>query len=263
MPPPENAVGAKPLSSAQLGLLKLWIDQGATGTLVPTRNIQWKPLPIGYQPAMATAVTPDGQFAVASRGNKLAVYHLPTGRHDGFLVDPAINGIASASRSGPALSEVAHTDLVRCLAFNSSGDLLASGGFREVKIWRRPRITRTAEWLHESSVVAMALSGDQIWCAVGDGAGRVHLRNVQTDKLSHSIAAHQGEVTCVEFTVDSKMMLTGGIDKSLRVWSVGTGQPIGKAIEHPSAMRAMALLNRGEWLITACEHGMTPCVDAK
>jgi len=263
MPPPENVVGAKSLSPAQLGLLKLWIDQGAMGTLVPARNIQWKSLPVGYQPAMATAVTPDGQFAVASRGNKLAVYHLPTGRHDGFLVDPGINGMASASSGGPALSEVAHMDLVRCLAFNSTGDLLASGGFREVKIWRRPRITRTGEWLHESSVVAMALSGDQIWCAVGDEAGRVHLRNVQTDQLSHSIAAHQGEVTCVEFTVDSKMMLTGGIDKSLRVWSVGTGQPIGKAIDHPTAIRAMALLNRGEWLMTACEDGTTRVWDLK
>src|SRR3954469_15605828 len=33
MPPKNNKVDAKPLTPAELGLVKLWIDQGATGTV--------------------------------------------------------------------------------------------------------------------------------------------------------------------------------------------------------------------------------------
>src|SRR4051812_2426279 len=33
MPPPDNDVKAKPLTPAELGLIKLWIDQGAKGEL--------------------------------------------------------------------------------------------------------------------------------------------------------------------------------------------------------------------------------------
>ena len=31
MPPPDNDVKAKPLTPEELGLIKLWIDQGAKG----------------------------------------------------------------------------------------------------------------------------------------------------------------------------------------------------------------------------------------
>ena len=44
MPPPDNEVGAKTLTTQELGLLKLWIDQGATGMVrgvISPKN--WRP----------------------------------------------------------------------------------------------------------------------------------------------------------------------------------------------------------------------------
>ena len=128
MPPADNAVGATPLSPKELGLVKLWIDQGATGAAAAVRSVNFQPLPAGYQPILAIAVTPDGQYAACSRGNQIYVYHLPTAKLVTKLVDPA-------------LGQAAHQDIVRSLAFDSAGELLASGGFREVKLWRRPKLT--------------------------------------------------------------------------------------------------------------------------
>ncbi len=46
MPPADNKVGAVDLTSDQLGLIKLWIDQGATGEIAATaRPSSGKPCP--------------------------------------------------------------------------------------------------------------------------------------------------------------------------------------------------------------------------
>lgn len=53
MPPADNVVGAKTLTPQQLGILKLWIDEGATGTVSTTISpTAWRPLPAGINPFM-------------------------------------------------------------------------------------------------------------------------------------------------------------------------------------------------------------------
>src|SRR5262245_61656601 len=131
MPPADNAVGAGALSPKELGLVKLWIDQGATGAPAAARSVTFQPLAAGYLPILAVAVTPDGQYGACSRGNQIYVYHLPTAKLVTKLVDPAVG-------------QAAHADIVRSLAFDRAGELLASGGFREVKLWRRPKLTPLA-----------------------------------------------------------------------------------------------------------------------
>jgi WD40 repeat protein len=120
MPPRDNKAKAKNLTSQQLALLKLWIDQGAKASPKKDRVIAWQPLAESLDGIFATAVTPDGQYAACARANRIFIYHLPTGR----LV----------------LSETAHHDQVNSLAFSPDGTVMASGGYREVKLWRRTPI---------------------------------------------------------------------------------------------------------------------------
>ncbi len=258
MPPPDNMVGAKPLTPAQLGLLKLWIDQGATGSISATREVRWQPLPTGYQPALAAAVTPDGQFAVCSRGNRLSVYHLPMAKQTTTLVDPGSNGTVGESNS-----DVAHRDLVRSLAFDATGDLLASGSFREVKLWRRPRVTRLSEWAHDAAIQSVAVSADARWAATGDEGGRIRIWEISTGKTTQSFAAHQAVVTGIVFSPDATALFSCGIDKSLRAWNVANGAPLGKAIETSSPIQAMTLVNKGEWLVTGGDDGIARVWEAK
>ena len=124
MPPRRNKVGANKLTPYQLGLVKLWINQGAKGEVKKVvQKLNWRPVPITMKPIYTTAISPDGQFAACGRGNQIFIYHLPTQRLAARLTDP---GLAKG---------VAHRDLVQSLAFSPDGRTLASGGFRLAKLW--------------------------------------------------------------------------------------------------------------------------------
>ena len=117
MPPRDNKAKAKNLTPPQLALLRLWIDQGAKASPKSERVLVWQPLPEGVGAIFSVAITPDAQFAACSRANRISIYRVPSG----LLV----------------ASEVAHRDQVNALAFSPDGTLMASGGYREVKLWRR------------------------------------------------------------------------------------------------------------------------------
>ena len=121
MPPRDNKAKAKNLTPEQLALLKLWIDQGAKPSPKREKVIAWQPLPQSVNAIFAVTVTPDGQFAACARANRISFYHLPSGR----LLS----------------TETAHRDQINALASSPDGTLVASGGYREVKLWRRISVT--------------------------------------------------------------------------------------------------------------------------
>jgi hypothetical protein len=45
MPPEDNDLGAEPLTPEELGLIRLWILQGAEGQMGEEEAIVWRPLP--------------------------------------------------------------------------------------------------------------------------------------------------------------------------------------------------------------------------
>ncbi|MDI1313443.1 c-type cytochrome domain-containing protein [Prosthecobacter sp.] len=131
MPPKGNKVGAVNLSAEQLALFKAWIDQGAKASPKKVQVIAWEPLPAGLQPIYAIAVAPQGDFAAAARANQISIYHLPTQSLITKLTDETL--LKSGLYKQPG---VAHRDLVQALAFSPDGTRLATGSFREVKLWK-------------------------------------------------------------------------------------------------------------------------------
>jgi WD40 repeat protein len=132
MPPKGNKVGAVNLTSQQLAVLKDWIDQGARPSPKRDKVITWEPLPAGIQPIFALSTTAQGDFAAAARANQISLYHLPSQSLVTKLTDDSL--IQSGLYKQPG---VAHRDLVQALAFSPDGTRLATGSFREVKIWKR------------------------------------------------------------------------------------------------------------------------------
>jgi WD40 repeat protein len=135
MPPEQNAAGAKNLTPEQLGLLKLWIDQGARESeSVADAAIGWQPLAGDVDPIYAVAITPHGRYVAAGWGNRLLVYQIATQRLVVELVDPSLGEHFDAT-SRPR--RAAHLDLIQSLAISPDGERLASGGFRTVKVWHK------------------------------------------------------------------------------------------------------------------------------
>lgn len=132
MPPKGNKVGAVNLTAEQLALFKAWIDQGAKASAKKEQVIAWEPLSPAWQTIYAVAVAPQGDFAAAARGNQISVYHLPTQSLVTKLTDETL--LKSGLYKQPG---VAHRDVVQSLAFSPDGTRLATGSFREVKLWKR------------------------------------------------------------------------------------------------------------------------------
>lgn len=137
MPPEDNKVDAKSFTPAEIELVRKWIEQGAKGSDAVTANgPTWSKLPAKLQPSYAMSSTDDGQFLAVGRGNQVRVYEWPSWQREQvnpeLLQDESIRNILG-NDSQPA----AHLDLVQSLAASPDGSRIASGGYREVKLWSR------------------------------------------------------------------------------------------------------------------------------
>jgi len=228
MPPEDNDVSAKNLNSQELGLLKLWIDQGAKGTgtdgiLSPA---SWKPLPPGKHPIFAVAVSPDGQFAACGRANQIFIYHVATGQVVTRLNDPSLQEASADKKPGAA-----HLDVVQSLSFNSQGDMLASGGFRTAKLWRYPRDVQAFSVTAEAEIRAVAVNNDHTFAAVGAADGKIRLwpLNKQSETPEVRILeGHAGEIRGLCFSADGSRLISASADKTVRVWNANDGSLAGR-----------------------------------
>lgn len=248
MPPKNNPVNALPLTPAETGLVKLWIDQGATGVVTSAVGpVQWQPLPPGLNEIDAVAITPDGQFAACGRANQIFIYHLPSGQLVTRLTDPALLKSGFADRPG-----VADRDLVQSLAFSPDGQRLASGGYRIVKLWRRQpdtaRFILPIADLREGRAVASSPNGK--WLAVGGVAGRIDLCDAVKGKVVRSFSGHTAAVNSLKFSPDGARLCSGSADKTIRIWNVGDGTSAGM-IETPTEANGVTWVTRGTQLASA------------
>jgi WD40 repeat protein len=64
---------------------------------------------------------------------------------------------------------------------------------------------------------------------------------------------HPGAARAVAFSPDRQTVLTGGTDKTARLWDADTGKPIGPPLVHDSAVVAVAFNSDGRTLLTRDE----------
>lgn len=237
MPPEDNDVGAQKLSGPQLDLLANWIRAGATGTVTRVAGPQrWSPLPAGIHPVQAITITNDGQFAAACRANRIEIIHVPTGQVVTRLADPTLD-------EGD-LTGIAHRDLIQSLAFNRAGDRLASGSYREVKIWQRPRDVQLWNLALGQAVEKLSLSPDRSLIAVGLADQSIHVVNAQGQSLLQvqwPAAIERTKLTAIEFSPDGKRLVSAHENGTLMFWSISDGTLVDQLVT-PLGVTALAFV---------------------
>ncbi len=244
MPPDKNKSKARNLTSEQLALLKLWIDQGAIGSrVIAEAPTKWTPL-TGIQPIYASALSSDGRFAAVGRGHEIQLYDLRLGRLINTISDPALKDLTLSSRGA------AHKDFVSTLAFSPNGDL-ASGGFRIAKLWTFTPGKKESEVTLPAETKTIATSPDGKWIASGGTDGSITLIKTNDAKAKPvTVKDHTAAVTALAFTGDNAALISASADKTLRLRTL-TDPTKSKKIDAGIAQNALVYLKTGNQLASA------------
>jgi WD40 repeat protein len=199
MPPMPNKVDAAALTPKELGLIRQWILEGATKGMGTSRqSVQWRPLPSTLKSIYSVALSPWSRFAAAGRTNQISVYDLSSKQEVTRLVDPALSAIefdGGLMYPGGA----AHRDFVNSLAFSPDGSLLASGGYRVVKLWQRVTAPKQFALSLGQNVTAVAVSADGKLAAIAAADKTIRLWNLVDGKPGATLTGHTDRITGLEF----------------------------------------------------------------
>ena len=157
MPPMPNDRQARPLNSKELFILRQWITEGAKAGPAVAKAMNWQPINSRLQGVYSLDVDSAGRFIAAGRANRVTIYDMARQDAPLALVDP---GIVSSVAQGP--TGAAHRDFVHAIAFHPSQPIVATSGYRNVKIWQRDSSQIAGAWAIPA--------GTQSWTASADGA---------------------------------------------------------------------------------------------
>jgi len=69
--------------------------------------------------------------------------------------------------------------------------------------------------------------------------------------FSRTFAGHTGAVSSISFSSDARLLASGGADKTVRVWEVGSGQPVQTMKGHTAAVTSVAFSPDGQLVASA------------
>ncbi len=160
---------------------------------------------------------------------------------------------AEAARKITALAG----DLKTSLA--GSNRLLAIRNFdRGQAAFEKEQVGPGLLWMIESWRSAIA-AGDRDW----QHAARANLAAWQPHHARlKAVLSHEGPVDAAAFSPDGKTVLTGGDDRTARLWDAATGQPIGQPLHHQATVVAVAFSPDGKTILTGSEDRTARLWDA-
>ncbi|QDT13195.1 c-type cytochrome domain-containing protein [Stieleria marina] len=247
MPPEDNDVGAKTLTAKQLGLLKLWINQGAKGGQVTVdHGIQWQPIPKSVRATYAMAASPDGQLVAAGHGNRVAVYDIASGAEVAVLSDPGLDSI-----SGPGVADV---DLVQAIAFSPRGDRIATGGYRTVRLWKKkpPRKIYDTPLSRSSGMVVKSPDASQV--ALVNAIGDIEVWSLQPEQRNFVLRNSGGVITGMAWSQKNNRLASCDDQGWLSIWDAGSGKLIAGENTGQS-FRSLAVSEDGTLVVTVSADG--------
>jgi len=222
--------------------------------------------------ALSVAFSPDGRWLVAGcgeprnpRSGEIYIWETPTGKFSQLLLEqdgpvaalafhPDGKTFASAGEgfiriwtigdADPIKRWKAHRERVNALAFDKTGDRLASGCTdSSAAIWNwlkveDPEIRRG----HTGGVrgVAFTSDGAQLLSAANDGTVKVW--PARGDQEFHALMGHRDHVSEVAFSPDASRLVSAGHDQTVRIWESARPDEHRQLMGHTGAVQCVAFV---------------------
>lgn len=218
MPPIDNSVGAKKLEPAEVKLLQQWIEAGALPPKATAATVMnWQPIPAQLSPIYALDSSLDGHYLAIGRGNTAQIVDLAAPPIANSSAQPTVEALIDPSlklADGTVL-HASDFDLVQSLAFSPDSQLLATGGFRTVKLWRRNTLAKQllAGVSPGAEQSAFAPAGKRL-ASVVNGSG-LELVELATGQSHRFLQAHTAEITSLAWLSDQRLLSADAAGKLL------------------------------------------------
>jgi len=154
--------------------------------------------------------------------------------------------------------EVKVVSPVTSVRFSPTGDLLAVGGYQQVRL-----IDPASENLiatlpgHADYVRSIAFSPDGSLIAAAGGApqsqGEIKIWNVQTHHLMKTLQGHKDCIYSIAWSPDGKLLASGSYDRMVKLWDVAAGKELINLQDHIDAVFAVAFSPDGKRLASASQ----------
>jgi len=107
-----------------------------------------------------------------------------------------------------------------------------------------------------------------VWVCVCAWGGECRLWDLKTGKLIEKFDGHKDSVYSVSFSPDAKLLASGSLDKTLKLWdlsSAGLGNPTGTKCRHTfqghkDFVLSVVFAPQGTWLISGSKVCVCVCV---
>ncbi len=198
-----------------------------------TSGEQVRMLPEHSEPVTSIAFSPDGsQLASASEDRTVVVFDVS-------------NGLNLLSFGG-------HTDAIRAVTYSADGTRIATGGDDAAAIVHDASTGSAVVTVSaQAAVSAVAFSADGTRLATGadlvndptqpaeqQATGAVW--DATTGAAVSTLRGHTGRVTSIAFSDDGAQVVTGSVDRSVRLWDAASGAEIRRFDGHTNAVNGVA-----------------------
>ncbi len=249
----------KQLSTNQIALLEKWVSAGApwdAETLAKAsapRVVKLGPVPESYQAVLTLALSPDARQLAVARQEQIVIYNL------------------GSTNFEIAASVPAHREMVRALAWNPEGNLLASGSFRELKTWSVTSNSIKANWSLSSNLLGRINSlrftphGGALIAADGATAENGWIRVLFTRTGAEIAAWQTGSDVIYDLAVtpDGGLLATASGDKLVKLWELVSRKEVAQIEAHFGAVWGAAFSTNAAELITVGADKMMKLWDVK